>query len=560
LGEGEAAGVPDFRNREAVEAWLRTQPREVGVVIAARAALRVALLAIGYSQQGWPHSVMLPVFRATAAAMFAVTQSSVTAHALRSAASAASSAADLAAADHAVKGALGFAASEAALAAAGAAAAGAEGEAGAIAAAAYASAYSAAEAAASIAPYSAAPAAHIAVTCAAAAEDDALAIADGALPANLRTLGLWANDSPDWVTIGLIELRAALPPHEDWQVWIDWYEARLRGDPYDEELEECYVLIPEEIWAQGPAVANDEIARRIKAYREWRPDPGALRQFEAGAHFAAAGDELRLAAAATGPDAVEAALRAQLRAAAETLAQRLKGSNQFGELADHAAALVATLTLPPDQIESQAVALWTTATFFADYQARDDAAARRDDGFAEALDPDGRRALDTAARLAAVHARSFPEGRALDASLAAFSAPPPRDPAPRELTEHARRSAVLAQGDADVLLEAARLGEGDGPLAVKTRAATLMSARNLVIASASLVATAFVGQIAADAATHWRLGERAARFLEEAGNEIGRVMADAPPDVRRAVEATRQIAINARAQRAPDHIPDRGPR
>jgi hypothetical protein len=74
LGEGEAAGVPDFRDREAVGAWLRTQPREVAVVIAARAALRVApSVERGRAQAGdrFP-ALVLAVFRATAAASFAV--------------------------------------------------------------------------------------------------------------------------------------------------------------------------------------------------------------------------------------------------------------------------------------------------------------------------------------------------------------------------------------------------------------------------------------------------------------------------------------------------------
>lgn len=68
--------------------------------------------------------------------------------------------------------------------------------------------------------------------------------------------------------------RRLLELDEGWEVWTDWYDARLRGDPVDWDLEEKRVLIPEEIWEQGPKVVNAEIARLIEAHRR-RPSPPA---------------------------------------------------------------------------------------------------------------------------------------------------------------------------------------------------------------------------------------------------------------------------------------------
>ncbi len=67
---------------------------------------------------------------------------------------------------------------------------------------------------------------------------------------------------------------------EDWQVWIDWYEARLHGrDPWPEEVEVACALIPNEMWEQGPAIVNAEIRRIREAWaskqavkNESRPD------------------------------------------------------------------------------------------------------------------------------------------------------------------------------------------------------------------------------------------------------------------------------------------------
>jgi hypothetical protein len=62
-------------------------------------------------------------------------------------------------------------------------------------------------------------------------------------------------------------LKAALlAANEGWEVWVDWYEARLAGDathPPNEALEIARATIPDEIWQQGPAVVNAEIKRLI---------------------------------------------------------------------------------------------------------------------------------------------------------------------------------------------------------------------------------------------------------------------------------------------------------
>jgi hypothetical protein len=98
---------------------------------------------------------------------------------------------------------------------------------------------------------------------------DAAVISGGRSPAALVSRPLW-NDAlsgemaEDWSTLKSHLLAA----NEGWEVWTDWYEARLRGDPFDAELERARALIPEEIWRQGPRAVNAGIARLIAARRE----------------------------------------------------------------------------------------------------------------------------------------------------------------------------------------------------------------------------------------------------------------------------------------------------
>ena len=69
---------------------------------------------------------------------------------------------------------------------------------------------------------------------------------------------------------------ALLAADQGWEVWTDWYEARLAGDaarPPNEALEVARATIPDEIWKQGPAVVNAEIKRLIDQFDPLRDAP-----------------------------------------------------------------------------------------------------------------------------------------------------------------------------------------------------------------------------------------------------------------------------------------------
>jgi hypothetical protein len=62
---------------------------------------------------------------------------------------------------------------------------------------------------------------------------------------------------------------------EHWEVWTEWYEDRLAGRPADRDLELARVLLPDELWKQGPKAVNSEIRRLIDESRHKvdPPDP-----------------------------------------------------------------------------------------------------------------------------------------------------------------------------------------------------------------------------------------------------------------------------------------------
>lgn len=89
---------------------------------------------------------------------------------------------------------------------------------------------------------------------------------------------LWHRGAPERIDrIWHDELRPhLLAADEGWQVWTEWYDAALAGDPFNEELEIAKALIPDDNWKQGPAHVNAIIAGLIEEHTP-KPVSGRLR-------------------------------------------------------------------------------------------------------------------------------------------------------------------------------------------------------------------------------------------------------------------------------------------
>jgi hypothetical protein len=69
------------------------------------------------------------------------------------------------------------------------------------------------------------------------------------------------------------KLKAALPPREDWEIWTRWYDERLKGAPSrGEAYELVFAVVPNEVWDQGPAVANRWIKEHLPPERKTSDD------------------------------------------------------------------------------------------------------------------------------------------------------------------------------------------------------------------------------------------------------------------------------------------------
>ncbi len=271
-----------FSNDKELLSWLNTQPHEVSVIIAARAALRVLPVAARElpAEDGGRFSALISaMFWATALARVAAkyptrtnelrTTSVVSRHFFTTAA----------ATDRAAVAATLAAAATHADATTAAAYAGNAAAAAVVAAAAVAD-----------------PADAFAWT---ALSNDADFISQGGAVAELADRPLWPSrvigsfntvpfnemainafrrdGTPPWAAELWTKLKAALPPGEDWEVWTRWYDERLAGAPSrGEAYELAFATVPLPEWEAGYAAAN----RWIKEHLPPEPQPVELPPIE----------------------------------------------------------------------------------------------------------------------------------------------------------------------------------------------------------------------------------------------------------------------------------------
>ena len=112
---------------------------------------------------------------------------------------------------------------------------------------------------------------------------------------------LWSRGSPQWAKDAWAELQSALPRDEDWEVWVDWYEERLRGVSGGEAHDFVFATVPQEEWVKGPAAANAWIKAQLQRLVDY---------------------SMELESAIKGRRSLERWLREQPREVAATLAAR----------------------------------------------------------------------------------------------------------------------------------------------------------------------------------------------------------------------------------------------
>jgi hypothetical protein len=102
-----------------------------------------------------------------------------------------------------------------------------------------------------------------------AAADDARIVEHGILTQAIASHPLWPGGPPHWVRDGWTQLsHALLLANESWEVWTEWYRARLEGGFENGMLELARATMVDKVWGRDPQIVNTHIKRLIGEYTQ----------------------------------------------------------------------------------------------------------------------------------------------------------------------------------------------------------------------------------------------------------------------------------------------------
>ncbi|MBS8260144.1 hypothetical protein DYI23_07935 [Roseibium polysiphoniae] len=150
-----------------------------------------------------------------------------------------------------------------------------------------------------------------------------------------------------WGVLKELLLRA----DENWQVWIDWYESILSGQISSIGLEKSRAALVERFWTQGPAAVNARIRELIDEYErpeEPKGEPGQAADVQDGVLVLTS----EVPKAYERSDELQRSLHELVREKASSLNASLRPlQNQYPELGKVVTAYLKSLEVPLAQLE-----------------------------------------------------------------------------------------------------------------------------------------------------------------------------------------------------------------
>lgn len=381
-------------------------------------------------------------------------------------------------------------------------------------------------------------------------------LADGLNPVAVMSRPLWRTGMHSWTEKSWEMLRARLLVlNKDWKVWIDWYDARLKGSNANVSIEVARALIPDEVWKAGPRAVNTHLSHLEDEGEvqtppvdpsNWAAHLSKMDQGPLGARFVRLGNSLVIDPSGVDSDQLIADenLTQQLHDGIiprardfAVMAGRVSNKPGWTGLAPGAERFRKAVDCDthdiPDHIGSVYDSLVALGSYLElDRRVRNDPQSSSIDQ----LDAEVAQALSDLVRSAAPWVRRFPTARTLDDEAGAFLSKADLYEPAFSVIERAEATKILSREDAQfikALIEAARRGDFQGS---KAGVRGIWSSKNLA-ATLALLLSFEVGMIGNEAAGSSLIARRGAQFYLLAERELLELFADAPADIRHALLA-----------------------
>lgn len=357
--------------------------------------------------------------------------------------------------------------------------------------------------------------------------------------------------SPDWVLSCWRIVKAALPLKDDWDVWINWYEDRLAGRVHSEQYEHVFASVPNEVWDRGPAAANRWIKEHlpkedVSSSESNEEILARLQQDPNGAQVEIVAGRVRLsnltleddAAAAIDPQTQQ--LHEQVKksvAGARDLVGRLANQRGFERISATVEEFANAVHGDTMSVAANISKVWALSAAIGTFIERDDAVRAGRGGLTQPMDAEPREALDHLSMVVAPFVRRFPTAQANDEHVRQSRQPAIALESSKRIFEAAKSVDLLEAETERVMAIAADAGErSDGFQADKAKSWFQKTAKNIVVRYVALaIATGFFAKLGEDVYDHLPRTRSVIDFLTTQKSEIAELLSGLPPDVSAAV-------------------------
>lgn len=376
--------------------------------------------------------------------------------------------------------------------------------------------------------------------------DDSEVIGNGA---NIWNLPLWLKSNWPFASRWEACRHELLFPRGVMPFLANWYEDRLAGrntaglpDHLAEELDLKIALQPDEWWKQDPSKVNADIEGWVAELRL-----RSAQDYAKGTAWKEADDERLVAHTFVFDGDIDVARHPVTQQLHDGIRRRvgefrdvaISIENNLGwdDISASCERLHTVILFETQQVPENLGSIYDCSVDFAKFVEQDNWLRNEGSGNLSALDPVSRRKLEGIVEVLAPWLRRFPTAQQLDDELGSFLGKIPDKLLSIQLANGAQASGLISEEDRKLLQSLLKEIKGAGPIVAKAGIRGDHSIRNLTLTVAAVVLTFYSGAIASDFSSKSQLVAHASDFLVKNENAVLKHFKGSATDIQQAIKS-----------------------